>query len=508
MGCVELLVTVLAIALAVLLIIAAASVAYGAPLWHIWSKEFWLDELYTYFMVLGYPGKTLIEALSQGGDYNPPALYMALKGWSSFFGVSESAFRAFSSACVFIGLVSVYYMLGSRFSRLVCFVTTVGFWATTGGQLIVHSFEARFYGPWFAGVAVLCLLLVRPAHSRVGRGLRYVLIALVSVWICSVHYFGVISLGLIGASHVLLDFRTKDRWRDVAALLPGVLALAVFIPLYQSQRSLFADAPATWIADPTFAASVQFLRNEMLLWFVGVPLAFLAVQLIVRIKRPPPPAIDFLRTFAAPLGLVVFPLVLVTLSWLVQPVMMARYCMPYLICWVPMVALILSRSVIPVRLLVFAAFLWIGQKYCLGYLVLEGKRADSVAHHYLEDAQPSNETPIYASTRLAAYPLWHYGKLPRDSVGILFLPQGGDERLMLVEVKNHLALEGLGLDQPHLTTPQLLQAKESFYFLVQGNELAKISRFLPGYDVERLADPIEGDFMALYRFTRPTSPSP
>ena len=66
-----------------------------------------------------------------------------------------------------------------------------------------EMFEGRFYSFWFATVAILCLLL-----SVRAKGIwQAVCVAAVGAMMCSIHYFGIITLGLIAVSQFCCNSR-------------------------------------------------------------------------------------------------------------------------------------------------------------------------------------------------------------------------------------------------------------------------------------------------------------
>src|SRR5205814_8087682 len=98
----------------------------------------------------------------------------------------------------------------------------VGILAVACHSLVVaHSFEARFYGPW-----LLCAAFFAWSVSLPGGHRRNVNIGVASMLLTTVHWYGVVSLGIMCAAVVLMD---RARWRDGVRLLApagaGLLAL-------------------------------------------------------------------------------------------------------------------------------------------------------------------------------------------------------------------------------------------------------------------------------------------
>ena len=134
---------------------------------------------------------------------------------------------------VFVALVLVDSVLRRRFGR----EARRGVLAAGRPSVVAHSFEARFYGPWLlcsALVAWLLSLNQNPARPRAYA----IALAGAAVLLCTVHFYGIISLGLMSAA-VLASYGT--RWREaVRTVLPtaaGLLSLVIVVPLRRTTQA-------------------------------------------------------------------------------------------------------------------------------------------------------------------------------------------------------------------------------------------------------------------------------
>ena len=225
-----------------------------APPKYCFTRPFWLDEFHTLALVKEERADQLLSKLSRGADFNPPGLHFALWIVSKVTSVSDEVLlRSFSCAVGLCGIVATYFLLRLRFSWRVSWVGVLGMWSSSP-HLVQQMFEGRTYSFWFASIAIFCLLV----SVRAKGSWQIVCIAAVAALTCSIHYLGIIVLGLIAASQFCCNFRdVRMRWLLGVALAAGVITMIASLPLYSGQRA--AVPVATWIPAPTFGASVAFI---------------------------------------------------------------------------------------------------------------------------------------------------------------------------------------------------------------------------------------------------------
>ena len=245
------------------------------------TRQMWMDEVHTWLIVTDPDIGHAMTALSRGADYNPPTYYLLLRLFTSITAATPQAMRTFSLLAMACGLGCVGALLRRRFSTLaaICGCATIGMQPL----IIQQATEARFYSAWFALVAMFCLArshctVVERGEANLRGGSRLVQLLVQSAlaaMICTVHYFGVISLGLVFLVDALNEIRVpavsaanlsassksgvKHRARLVLWCVPyaaGVLAVAGCIGFYLGQRSSLTVA--TWISPPTIAKVKMF----------------------------------------------------------------------------------------------------------------------------------------------------------------------------------------------------------------------------------------------------------
>src|SRR5262249_49173589 len=167
------------------------------------TRPFWLDEFHTLAVVREERADRLYFKLAHGGDFNPPGLHFPLWLMTRVTNLSDEVlFRSFSCFAGAAGLVATYFLLRTRFSWRVSWVGVLGM-LSSSPQLLQQMFEARTYSFWFAAIAVFCLLL----GLRTRGSWRTLSIGAIAALICSIHYFGILVLGLVCANQLCCNFR-------------------------------------------------------------------------------------------------------------------------------------------------------------------------------------------------------------------------------------------------------------------------------------------------------------
>jgi len=307
----------------------------------LFDRTFWQDELHTRALVADPSLYHSFQALASGFDCHPPAYFLLMRVGTMVFGShSEVAYRSLAFGSVLLASVAIYLLLRPRFSPLVAVASALTIWATP--LLPPQALEARPYGVWLATAAWLALMLAT-GRGPAGHG-RLLSLGVLAVLVCTSHYFGIVTWGLLVAVEALGRPRHQRlRWPEWAALALGPIALLCCAELLREQRS--ALSVATWVAPPP-----SWLRWTIL---VGLPAAgLIGLARWRRSGQPPsgerpPDGLTELRTSLGPafilLGLGLFPLFLFVFSCLFESVLVPRYFLPMVLALPPIVALLLSR---------------------------------------------------------------------------------------------------------------------------------------------------------------------
>jgi hypothetical protein len=225
--------------------------------------------------------------------------------------------------------------------------------------IIFQAFEARFYALWVLLIAVLCCLLTGLRAAK-RPGVRLAGIAVVVVCVCTVHYFGILSVFAVVCAWFIAGSRTGKDWLWAGViLLVGVLALGCCAPLLVSQKA--ALTRATWVSFPTVSSTLDFLAG-LVSWKTLLPC--LVAGGLCRLMGRQKSEADSNRNSGADLGvqasvlgLLLMPVMIVGLSWTVQPALVDRYAIVGLIGLAPVYAVALSGCPLAIRLAAVAGAL-------------------------------------------------------------------------------------------------------------------------------------------------------
>jgi hypothetical protein len=312
----------------------------------LWTRPMWMDELCTAFVTEHDTLGGVIANIAEGGDWAPPLLHIIVWSLRQLAGeLSPVLLRSIALTSVVIALVFLYATMRRRFGVAASAAACL---AIAGHPLVVtHAFEGRPYGPWLMFAAAYAWSLGLDAGARSTR--RNVVQAVSAVGLCTNHWFGVLSLGLMS----LVVFLAHGRqWRDaVRFLIPtavGLVALLICIPMVFTQRA--AAEGLLWVKDLEFS---QVSAMSKLFWFRLVPLGALVLLFreVLQPRSAPQAGVisqgvagPMLRAAARDRGLialgalVLMPVVLIVVSVTIQPSMVDRYALVTVLAWAPLVA--------------------------------------------------------------------------------------------------------------------------------------------------------------------------
>jgi hypothetical protein len=310
----------------------------------LFTRFFWLDEIYTHTLVTDPSVGHAMRALAAGVETHPPTYYLLASGFAWMVGNgNEGTLRALAFLSMVIGLLGLYRALRLTFTPLVAFAAVLAVWCHPLVQ--THAFEARFYSPWFAGIVWFAYFLVRSRwmpRSAFVNGM----VALCAIFICTVHYFGVISLGLVLAAELV-----ARRWENLS-LLPGMpaaalglAAAAACVPMLLRQRS--AITVSTWVGPVNWEIVRGFLEeiyvHRYMLLLLAVAWATGVVYSLWMGRGRRAAGVHDLGRQAGLLALGLMPVLLVAFSYAIQSVLITRYCLPAVAALGPACAYLIAR---------------------------------------------------------------------------------------------------------------------------------------------------------------------
>jgi hypothetical protein len=203
------------------------------------GRQFWYDELATYYMALLPDFSTIMAALKGGADLNPPLLYLATKASHSLFGTGEVATRMPATMGFLLMELCLYRMVSFRASRPIAFATML-FPMVTGAYQ--WAIEARPYG-MVLGFSTAGAMFWQEcgAERRPRVGLVAAMCLLLTMAI-SAHAYAVFAVAPVLLAEAVRWWRSRElRWPVWVGLVAPFAALAFYAPLVGSHNAVAVD---------------------------------------------------------------------------------------------------------------------------------------------------------------------------------------------------------------------------------------------------------------------------
>lgn len=446
------------------------------------TKRFWLDEqCCTLYPLYDSPSFFELFGRVKDSDVAPPLLHIMLWVLEKFTGsMSPLVLRSFMLASVAGALFVLYAVLRRRFSVTSSALAVV---VVAGHALVIHhAFDGRFYGPWLFFAVCFAWTLGLDADRPSRR--RDILLAVLSVLICTLHWFAVNSVGLMAVGAVAAHGR---RWREglrlVAPSALGVVALAAFSPMMLAQLGTGGD-DLLWVPPLNLDQVKQFVMA----FIVRVPVLLAVVVLLIDLLRGEQRRVRFLPTLrdpvmAALLATGLMTVVLMAISVVLNPVMVPRYAIVSVLFAVPIVAL--AGETLP-RWLRVAAALVVALLFAQSVSrALRGARYfEAVMDTYagLVQRLEAEKVPMVFQTYFIMYPVDGAAK-DRSVIRLLDLPDstinklvpdsvaGRADRAKLRLDRNQARLHNRAFGFPVIMTQAQLDTTPRFFFFARDADL-------------------------------------
>jgi hypothetical protein len=422
---------------AILLGLIVAQVAVTRS-YSLFSRGLWLDEYHTLLIVDDPSLSHAMEALKHGADTNAPGLYLLARaiGW----GVGSSGpivLRGIGFASVIAGLVGIYAMVRRVYSSEVALIAAIAAWSHP--LLARHAFEARFYGPWFAGIVWFAYGLDLWDRSR-RKAWPATLIAFTSVFVCTVHYLGILSLVLVATAHSLS--RRRPWPVTLVRLLPaaaGLGALGLCLPFYSGQK-LSLSVP-TWLPRPDFAAVKTFLDSVYCYYIFAIPVVvYFVSRCLARPSRrgestDEGEGVDGLAGLA---GLALMPFLLVVFSYRVQSVLLDRYAIVAVASFGPLIAPLVARTRSTWRWAILGGFVLISSANLMAasrWFAI----SDSIRREAVDQVAGLPAGPILFRGRMDLDEFWWDAPSMRDRIFLWAPEDRGDRAGAIFQIERDMA---------------------------------------------------------------------
>ncbi len=331
------------------MLLLTLAVAWGGFGQRLLTRPMWMDELHSWLLVTDGDVGHALAALADGADYNPPTYYLVARCLAVFGPVSEYRLRLLSLLLTAATAMAVYLI----FSRSCSAATALGatLFATSHQLMVLQSTETRFYALWVCLLTWYCWLLTKDISGRRQQWLQRITLGIIAAAICTTHYFGVISVGLVTVVWTFCNRHSRESVLVGGGLLVcSTIAVGCCLPLLQGQKA--ALTCATWVKPPTMVGSWEYLWQFVPMIPFGLCCGAAFAGWISR-QQP-----DDGDTAAAPQDLfskwtsqsttlaclIAMPAVLIAFSWLVQPALVNRYAVVAVFAMTPVYAWLLSRA--------------------------------------------------------------------------------------------------------------------------------------------------------------------
>lgn len=443
----------------------------------LFSRPFWVDEVFT-LQVSGQPSPVgVLRDLSHGADGGPGLVHLSVWLVQRFGTPTPVVARALSLVCVLGALLLTYAVLRRRFGSD---ASIAGALATGSHYLVVaHSYELRFYGPWLLCCALYAWAVAR--HQEVRARRTGVIVAVAAVLLCTVHFYGAVTLVLMAVGIVASHGR---RWRDglrvIAPSVAGVIAFLAVVPIALGIRSAYTVR--SWV--PEFeprqlrAFVNQFWLSRVLLVVAGA----LVLGLLISWRRPFPRSVGVIaRGAAADAGIVALasllalPLVLVVITLVAQPAMVFRYGIATTLAWAPLVALtmeFLGRWPARISRFVFAGF-WFASYVRMTFEKQVFAGDIDEARAALRLAQ-MDSAPVVIQSIHTIYPVYAQDHALGRSVALLEIPDSVFRRMLRTGTMIERYSRGVVIDRD---MARIHRARYGFPALVPKESLDALPRF-------------------------------
>ncbi|MDH3717155.1 MAG: glycosyltransferase family 39 protein [Planctomycetota bacterium] len=436
------------------------------------SRKLWIDEIFTTLLLSDPDFGHALSALKNGGpDHHPPTYYLLARGLFSA-SVDELRLRCLSLAIVVLALAGTYVLLRNICGPYAAMAAVLALWCHP--LIITHAFEARPYGLWLAA-SVWLTVFINQVQRRPARWYSHVMLAVTAAVLCTVHYFGIVTLLLIASGHVVIRKVPlhKELW-SLSALLAGPVALAVCSPFLLTQRS--ALTVPTWIAPLSATYLVTFVVDL-------VPIrAIIAGGVVVLLLRrfacreegsfqrktsggssrskdhPVGPGNSDL---GGVFGLSLLPFVMIGMSYFVQPVQLARYALPAVVVFGVLFAYWFRALSRPKLAVVCVLFALLGAFELHRYAKEQQQFDENVDRVIAEARSHGTDGPVIFVRPLWLFPVVHYA------------PDLADRCFLLEFDTNRPG----GLYYPHLFIQELVQRVQRFYGRPQMLDATTLARY-------------------------------
>ena len=310
------------------------------------TRDLWMDEVHSWLLVTDPDPRHALQALADGADFNPPTWFLTSQFFTRYLvPPTELSLRLLSLTWMVLTLSGLYLLLARHFTPVICVTSVL---LTACHPLLIHqSTEIRFYGFWCGLVVWLCVVVEWQTSNRLKYAMKLLGVAGFAALISTCHYFGILSLALIAAPLLIVHGRRKQDV-VVAGLImaSGSAALASCLPFLAGQKA--AISRPTWISPATLSDSLLFVQTLLPVWQIALcVIAVLLTAMFFRKNTGEGGLFNRLPQGVASVApcacLSAMSLLIVGVSWFLQPALVVRYAIVGVLGGAPLLAILLHQ---------------------------------------------------------------------------------------------------------------------------------------------------------------------
>lgn len=312
-----------------LLVAFFTCIYFGRTLLRAAGKPFWYDELCTLYLARLPTFADAWAAQLHGIDYNPPFFHLIHRAARALVGDGPIALRLPEIVSFWIFSICLFRFVAKRAGYAAGWIA-MALPMLTGAYY--YATEARAYALilGFLGLALVCWQELQEDPNRWGWRIAFA-VSLAAAYFN--HSYAVLLAVPFGLAEAWRTLRTREfRWREwITLFVPGAVAAASYVPLLHSYRTVLA--PSGYATQHAVkAAEIPEFYSFVLApcWFI---VAIAVVVYIVKIRRSAMPedgkaAAPPYQEIAVAAGLAAFPVLGITLAFVMRGPLFLRYLLP------------------------------------------------------------------------------------------------------------------------------------------------------------------------------------
>ena len=221
----------------------------------------------------------MLETIGNGGEVNPPLLFVLGWGVARVFGTGELPMRALSAFPLMLAAVVTFFALRRAVGSRPAALSTVLVFGLSH-SVFDFMYSARYYGLFTLVAALAAFLFVKISGGKKLERSDLLFVFLVHTALVWLHLFGWFFSGMWFAGLLLMDWlRGRRRWSLYAAVIVAWATFVLWLPALQRQLQVTRDG--TWTPRMPFAEFVEEPAMQTPLTRVFLLLAILGLAVFV-----------------------------------------------------------------------------------------------------------------------------------------------------------------------------------------------------------------------------------